>query len=475
MKKAITDIAYQQGWIIENKSPLTLSYHKDSNMEFSLEIERYYQQVGEKNLLKQKQFDELHAKLNKTAINADADIYNQNLMDMVQTIEDMEVEDIENDDAPAIQYINRIIQGAMQQKASDIHIEVFEERLNIRYRLDGILQDILSTPSRVSHLLLARIKIMAQLDVSEKRLPQDGRLSFEYNGEQIDVRVSTLPTQKSERIVLRILKKEVQDLYVENLGMNKTAQTAYKQSLAHNNGMVLVSGPTGAGKTTTLYAGVQSINNSDINIMTVEDPIEYNLEGVNQTQVNTNIDMTFERGLRAILRQDPDVILIGEIRDDVTANIAVQSSLTGHLVLSTLHANDAVSTLTRLLNIGVEPHYIASTLKVIIAQRLVRKLCKCKKKVSADVVAQKLLGCKKDQKIYEANGCEECNNIGYKGRLGVFEIATNDENLSKALMEGVPEKQLAKSIKYITTLSEDAKKKILDGETTVSEYFRVLG
>jgi general secretion pathway protein E len=319
------------------------------------------------------------------------------------------------DDAPAIRLINGIIADAARQGVSDIHIEPYETGLIVRMRVDGVLRETLRMPPHVAPVVVSRIKVMARLDIAERRVPQDGRIGLTIGGKLLDVRVSTLPSRAGERVVLRILDKENAGLDLDVLGMPPAILDVYRDALAEPNGIVLVTGPTGSGKTTTLYSGLRLLNDGSRNILTVEDPVEYAIDGVGQTQVNDKVGLSFATGLRAILRQDPDVVMVGEIRDRETADIAVQASLTGHVVLSTVHTNDAVGAITRLRDMKIEPFLLASTLRAVIAQRLVRRLCPtCREPIQATGSVSALLGFDPGTVIYQAKGCGECGNSGYK-------------------------------------------------------------
>ena len=390
-----------------------------------------------------------------------------------------ETEDLleQEDDAPIIRLINAILTEAVKTAASDIHIETFEKQLVVRFRVDGILREIVRPKRALAPLLVSRIKVMSKLDIAEKRVPQDGRISLRVGGREVDIRVSTMPSANGERIVLRLLDKNAGRLNIDHLGMSERDLGAIKNILAQPHGILLVTGPTGSGKTTTLYAGLSEINDKSRNILTVEDPIEYNLPGVGQTQVNTKVDMTFARGLRAILRQDPDVVMIGEIRDLETAEIAVQASLTGHMVLSTLHTNSAVGSITRLMDMGVEPFLISSSLVGIIAQRLVRVLCEeCKESYEADEATCKLLGVNPDTPptLFHAKGCSECNHLGYSGRLGIYEIIEVDNALRSLVHDKAGEKTLEDCARQSgPSIFDDGVRKVLAGVTTVEEVLRV--
>jgi len=382
------------------------------------------------------------------------------------------------DDAPIIRLINAILAEAIKENASDIHIEPFEQRLLVRLRVDGILHEVIQPPKELGSLLVSRIKVMAQLDIAEKRIPQDGRISLKLAGKAIDVRVSTLPTGGGERVVLRLLDNQAGRLSLENMGMDKAIQLLVKELIVRPHGIILVTGPTGSGKTTTLYAVLTELNDSKRNLITVEDPIEYYLEGVGQTQVNNKVDMTFARGLRAILRQDPDVVMVGEIRDSETANIAVQASLTGHMVLSTLHTNTAVGSITRLRDMGVEPFLLSSSLVAVIAQRLVRVLCSsCREAYEpSSIEKQKLdITINEPVKFYRAVGCPACNYQGFKGRTGVYELLIVDNEIRNLIHDDASEQAIElQARKKTQSIQVDGARLVLHGITTTDEIFRVI-
>lgn len=379
------------------------------------------------------------------------------------------------DDAPAIRLINGIIAEAARQGVSDIHIEPYETGLVVRMRVDGVLRETLRMPPHVAPVLVSRIKVMARLDIAERRVPQDGRIGLTLGGKLLDVRVSTLPSRAGERVVLRILDKENAGLSLDVLGMSPTMDQVFRSALHEPNGIILVTGPTGSGKTTTLYAGLRELNDGTRNILTVEDPVEYAMEGVGQTQVNSKVGLTFAAGLRAILRQDPDVVMVGEIRDRETADIAVQASLTGHLVLSTVHTNDAVGAITRLRDMKIEPFLLASTLRAVIAQRLVRRLCPhCRQPVQADKSACALLGLDLGTVISHAVGCAECNHTGYKGRIGVFEAIRIDDSIRRLINEGCDETLIARqAFLNAPNLGSAARALVRAGETSAEEAIRI--
>ena len=382
-----------------------------------------------------------------------------------------------DDDAPIIRLINALLTEAIKVDASDIHIEPFETRMRVRFRVDGMLREILQPPSNIAPLVISRIKVMAKLDIAEKRLPQDGRISLRVAGRSVDVRVSTLPSGHGERVVMRLLDKQAGRLDLEQLGMSESASEVLNSLLHKPHGIILVTGPTGSGKTTTLYAGLSRLNVKSRNILTVEDPIEYYIDGIGQTQVNSKVDMSFARGLRSILRQDPDVVMIGEIRDLETASIAVQASLTGHLVLSTLHTNTAIGAITRLRDMGVEPFLLASSLVGVLAQRLVRNLCPdCKKSHAPTDSEREWLGMKSDDSsnIYTADGCETCNYQGYVGRSGLYELVSIDETLLDMIHDGASEHEMEQHARTkSTSLRQDGRRMILKGITSLEEVIRV--
>jgi general secretion pathway protein E len=380
-----------------------------------------------------------------------------------------------DDEAPVIRLINGLIAEAVKLRASDIHVEPFENKLSVRLRIDGVLQEVISLAGRIAPLLVSRIKVMARLDIAEKRLPQDGRLSLTIGSKALDVRVSTLPSQHGERVVMRLLDKTQGHLELEQLGMEPRTLRAFRKALAEPNGIVLVTGPTGSGKTTTLYAALAELNDRTTNILTVEDPVEYALDGVGQTQVNPRVGMTFAAGLRAILRQDPDVVMVGEIRDAETAQIAVQGSLTGHLVLSTVHTNSAISAVTRLRDMGIESFLLAPTLKAVVAQRLVRRLCEaCKTQVAATAVECEALAVGAAA-LWKPVGCPACKNTGYKGRLGIYEIVTVHDELKAQIHADAAEQDLAAiAFQGTETLAQCGFRHVMTGATSVEEVFRVV-
>ena len=381
------------------------------------------------------------------------------------------------DDAPIIRLINAILSQAVRDQASDIHIETFEDRLSVRYRIDGVLAEVLSPKRMLAPLLVSRLKVMAKLDIAEKRVPQDGRISVKIAGHAVDIRMSTIPSAHGERVVLRLLDTAAGQLQLGQLAMNEQVLEAYRRHLHSPHGIILVTGPTGSGKTTTLYAGLSYINESTRNILTIEDPVEYMLPGIGQTQVNPKVDMTFARGLRAILRQDPDVVMVGEIRDLETGEIAVQASLTGHLVLSTLHTNTAIGAITRLKDMGIEPFLVSSSLLAVMSQRLVRLLCReCREAHTPTDAERELLRLPPGEEVtlYEARGCRQCNYTGYRGRTGIYELIEVDDALRAMIYEGASEQaMLTHARQHYPGIESDGRRRILAGETSIAEVMRV--
>ncbi|HET6604735.1 MAG TPA: type II secretion system ATPase GspE [Xanthomonadaceae bacterium] len=381
------------------------------------------------------------------------------------------------DDAPIIRLINALLTEAVRQNASDIHIEPFEDRLLVRFRIDGVLREVLAPAKGIAAAVVSRIKIMAKLDIAEKRLPQDGRISLRVAGRPVDVRVSTIPSGHGERVVMRLLDKQAGRLDLTELGMDASTRERVDGLIHRPHGIVLVTGPTGSGKTTTLYAALSRLNDATRNILTVEDPVEYFLDGIGQTQVNPKVEMTFARGLRAILRQDPDVVMVGEIRDLETARIAVQASLTGHLVLSTLHTNTAVGAVTRLRDMGIEPFLLSSSLLGVLAQRLVRVLDPDTREAYAPSVAEfAALGRDPDPEIrlYRPSAEATGGGGGYRGRTGLYELVLVDETLRGLIHEGAPESaQLAHARSRTPSMLDDGWHKLVAGITSIDEVLRV--
>ncbi|HJV35608.1 type II secretion system ATPase GspE [Geomonas sp.] len=377
------------------------------------------------------------------------------------------------DEAPVIRLLNSILFQAVKERASDIHIEPFERELEVRFRIDGILYKMLSPPKVIQEALTSRVKIMSGLNIAEKRLPQDGRIKVKVAGRDVDIRVSLIPTFFGERVVLRLLDKQRGILSLKEIGLGERDDAYMNRLLARTSGIILVTGPTGSGKSTTLYAALNQINSPEKNIITVEDPIEYQLKGVGQIQVNPKIELTFASGLRSILRQDPDIVMIGEIRDAETAEIAMQASLTGHLVLSTLHTNDAATAVTRLIDMGIEPFMVASSLSAVLAQRLVRVICPyCKESYVPD---RAYPGVELPPLLYRGRGCDKCFNLGTMGRMGIYELLPVDSEICSMIIRqassgAIKEYAISKGMR---TLREDGLEKAAHGLTTIEEVLRV--
>lgn len=395
----------------------------------------------------------------------------------VQSLEDIN-EDILNeiDNAPVVRLVNSIIRQAIKERASDIHIEPFENRVRIRFRIDGELQDIM-TPSKSTHsAIITRLKIMGKMNIAEKRLPQDGRIEVSIDNRDIDMRISVLPTVYGEKVVIRLLDRSNFLLNKFQLGFTEANLERFNKVIKNPHGIILVTGPTGSGKTTTLYTILKELNTINKNIITVEDPVEYRLYGINQVQVNNKAGLTFASGLRSILRQDPDIIMIGEIRDTETAKIAVRSAITGHLVISTLHTNDAPSVIIRLKDMGIEPYLISNSLVGVVAQRLVRKVCtNCKTEYLPNAMEQETLNISKDTVLYKGKGCSHCYNTGYKGRTAIHEILTVDGKIREMIdnIESLDEINKKAIEKGMVTLRENCKQLVLDGITTIEELLRI--
>src|ERR1700704_2733945 len=380
-----------------------------------------------------------------------------------------------DDEAPIIRLINALLTQAVKENASDIHIEPYENRLVIRFRVDGVLREVLQTKRAVAPLVVSRIKVMAKLDIAEKRLPQDGRISLRIAGRAVDVRVSTIPAGHGERVVLRLLDKQAGRLDLTALGMEAHTEKLIDELIFKPHGILLVTGPTGSGKTTSLYAALERLNDNTRNIMTVEDPIEYYIDGIGQTQVNTKVEMTFARGLRAILRQDPDVVMIGEIRDLETAQIAVQASLTGHLVLSTLHTNTAAGAITRLRDMGIEPFLLSSSLIGVLAQRLVRVLSPdSKQPFQAGEYERRLLNLQSDEPSPTLYRPGRDATGGYRGRSGIYELIVADDTMRTMIHDGASEQEIERHARAATpSIRDDGRARVLRGETTIEEVLRV--
>jgi len=388
----------------------------------------------------------------------------------------------ESEDAPIIRLVGKTIEEALQQRASDIHIEPFQQRMRIRYRIDGVLKEVASLETTLLAPMTSRLKIMAGLDIAEKRKPQDGRIAFKAEGRDIDIRTSVLPGSHGETIVMRLLDKEKGLMSLEKLGFEGQDRERFRSLIARPNGIMLVTGPTGSGKTTTLYAALQQLNRSDVKIITAEDPVEFNIQGINQCQVRARIGLTFARILRAMLRQAPNVILVGEIRDKETAEIAVQAALTGHLVFSTLHTNDSASAITRLVDMGVKPFLVAASVQGVLAQRLLRVVCKqCREPYNPSAAELRSIGVDPlnvgEATFFRAGGCPECEHSGYRGRLGIYELLQMDNQLREMTFRGEPMVRLrdyAWQSGGMSTLLQDGVRKVMAGHTTIPELLRVV-
>ncbi|QFT61977.1 GspE/PulE family protein [Roseivivax sp. THAF30] len=384
----------------------------------------------------------------------------------------------QNDDAPVVRLINALLLQAVKEGASDMHVEVEERRLVVRFRVDGVLRDVIEPKRALAPLLASRLKVMGKLDIAEKRLPQDGRVSVRVGGYELDVRISTLPSQFGERVVLRLLDRGQTQRGIAHLGMSEHDRAAFEHVIAAPEGLVLVTGPTGSGKTTSLYAALGHLNDRERNILTVEDPIEYSMDGIGQMQVNPKTDLTFARGLRALLRQDPDVIMVGEIRDAETAKIAVESAMTGHLVLSTLHTNTAIGAVSRLIDMGVERFLLAPMVRGLVAQRLVRRLCaECRAPHELSAAESKLLSgaLPEGEKVWRAAGCEACGQSGYRGRLPIYEIVVADREIEAMIHSGASEADLTAAARAKAPgILQDGARKMCEGLTTADEVVRAV-
>jgi general secretion pathway protein E len=437
--------------------------------------------------------------LGATIIDAINAVYDRSVNEAEQLVGEMEAQDLDSlaheleepqdlldadDEAPIIRLVNSLLFRAAKERASDIHIEPMERELLVRFRIDGVLQEIIKPPKRYQSSILSRVKIMSQLNIAEKRLPQDGRIRIKLAGRDIDIRVSTIPTTYGERIVMRLLDKNATLLDLAEIGMGPETLEGMAQVIRRSHGIVLVTGPTGSGKTTTLYAALSRINTPDLNILTVEDPVEYQLKGIGQMAINPKIGLSFANGLRSFLRQDPDVIMVGEIRDKETAEIAIQASLTGHLVFSTVHTNDAAGAVTRLVEMGVEPFLVASSLTGILAQRLVRRVCPdCKVAYEPTDVELRELGLSRQTlhsrygatQIYKASGCAACGKNGYRGRTGIYELLMVDDDVRPLILKNVDSGSIKKIAvgKGMLTLLDDGARKVAAGETTIEEVLSV--
>ncbi|MGO0060216.1 GspE/PulE family protein [Brevibacillus fluminis] len=402
---------------------------------------------------------------------------NELMEDLPQDPSQMENE-LADEDSPIVRLVNQLIQQAVQTRASDIHFDPQEDSLRVRLRIDGLLRTERTLPRHMTNIVTARLKIMANLNIAERRIPQDGRLKMEINMKEIDIRVSTLPTLYGEKVVMRLLDLSTAISDVERLGFNKRNIGLFQKMLDVPSGLILITGPTGTGKSSTLYAALNRLNGEDVNIITVEDPVEYQLEGVNQVQVNPAAGMTFAKGLRAILRQDPNIVMVGEVRDLETAEIAIRASLTGHLVLSTLHTNDAVSTITRLVDMGIPPFLLSSSLTGVVSQRLVRRICSdCRIEVEPTAHERSLLERRglQWQKLYKGQGCGNCSMTGYRGRLAIHEVLMVDDTLRRMILENRSAREYRQhAVKNgMILLLDDGLLKVLQGHTTIDEVLRV--
>ena len=402
----------------------------------------------------------------------------EGIEDDIELVEEMEDEDItgqEGQNAPVVKLVNTLLAEAVKLGASDVHIEPYERNMRVRYRVDGILSEVMEPPIKLKNAITSRIKIMAELDIAERRIPQDGRIKLKIGTKKVDLRVSTLPCIFGEKVVMRILDKGNLNLDLADFGMEQKAIDDIYEAIASPFGMVLVTGPTGSGKTTTLYSCLAKLNNSERNIMTAEDPVEYNIDGINQVQVREDVGLTFAAALKAFLRQDPNIVMVGEIRDLETGGIATKAALTGHLVLSTLHTNDAPSTINRMIDMGIEPFLVASSTVLIMAQRLVRRICKsCKEEIKLSEEALKDLALKPGTSVFKGKGCDQCNGTGYSGRQGLYEVMPVTPEIRELILDRAPTNEIQKlAIKQgMLTLRQDGLIKVAKGVTTVEEVLR---
>jgi len=467
---------------LENETP-QLIYRSDLDLSALLEIQRRLGKKFTTQSISDQEFkhrlNQAYQKANHEAMQAAEDIGSD--IDLSRLADEIpETNDLAEaeDDAPVIRLINAILSQAVRERASDIHIETFEEKLVVRFRIDGVMTEVLSPKRMLASLLISRLKVMAKLDIAEKRIPQDGRISIKLAGHAVDIRVSTIPSAHNERVVLRLLDKQAGQLKLDQLCMSPAVLKGFRQALDAPHGIILVTGPTGSGKTTSLYAGLEAINTSERNILTIEDPVEYLLPGIGQTQVNNKVDMTFARGLRAVLRQDPDVVMVGEIRDVETAEIAVQASLTGHLVLSTLHTNTAVGAITRLQDMGIEPFLLSSSVIGLMAQRLIRLLCvECKESYQADEAELALLGIDEPNaspELFRPIGCPACKGSGYSGRTAIYEFIRVDDELRSLIYKAGNEQELMVCARqHSESIQDDGRRRVLAGDTSMAEVLRV--
>jgi len=466
---AIDDVRFLSG--------MKISVHVAAESAITEAIEKYY---PKKEAVKVS----AHRKAGKKDVMEieDLDKVIGSALEDIAIVEEKEDADaLKETDAPIVKLVNSILMNAINSRASDIHIEPSEETLRIRYRIDGVLSPVLKLPIKIKNAITSRVKIMSHLDISERRLPQDGRIKLKLGDDrQIDFRVSTLPTLFGEKVVMRLLDKSNLQLDLTRLGFDEKPLHDFLEAVEKPYGMILVTGPTGSGKTTTLYSALSQLNKPGVNIMTAEDPVEYNFFGINQVQIKEEIGLTFASSLRSFLRQDPDIIMVGEIRDFETAEIAVKSALTGHLVLSTLHTNDAPSTIIRLTNMGIEPFLVSSSVILILAQRLARKICEnCKEKQEISETALLKIGFTPDKikeiKCYAGMGCPECNRSGYKGRIALYEVMPVKDELKELILQGASGADIKKEAVRLgmSTLRQSGIKKVMDGVTTIEEILRV--
>jgi len=470
-----------QALLIDVNGAMVCRHQQDCPLSALAEVQRIAGSLINFEQVLPEQFDEALNELyrdNVTNAAQEAASADNDLASLAETA--ASVDDLldQRDDAPVVRLINAMLLEAIKEKASDIHIEIEERRLAVRFRTDGVLREVLQPSRSLAPLLVSRIKVMGKLDIAEKRLPQDGRVSLRVGGYELDVRVSTIPSQYGERVVLRLLERGQTRLGLQHLGMSTDDLCVFENILQRPNGLLLVTGPTGSGKTTSLYAALDALNDRSRNIMTVEDPIEYSLDGVGQMQVNAKTELTFARGLRAILRQDPDVIMVGEIRDRETAQTAVESAMTGHLVLSTLHTNSAIGAISRLVDMGVERYLLAPMLRGLVAQRLVRKICQhCREPRPATVSDCQALGnlLKPGDIHYTGRGCSECFDQGFSGRLALYEVIKIDARLEHLIHNGAPEAELIAAARQASpSLIADGVRQMLAGQTSLEEVLRVV-
>lgn len=456
-------------------------YQHDTDQLSILEAQRFSQQPCELEQVDSDTFDrEIQHLYEQSGSNAEqtmADInVNLNLQEVAEQLSEPADLLESEDDAPIIKLINALLAESIRENASDIHIDVYETHMIIRMRVDGVMRELLQPPRSLANLIISRIKIMAKLDISERRLPMDGRISIRIAGRPVDVRVSTMPASHGERVVLRLLDKQAGRLQLDEIGMVPKMVTAIDELISRPHGIILVTGPTGSGKTTTLYAALTRLDKKQRNIMTIEDPIEYHLDGIAQSQVNSKVDFNFARGLRAILRQDPDVVMVGEIRDAETVRIAIQASLTGHLVLSTLHTNSAIGAITRLLDMGTEPFLLSSSLNGVLAQRLIRTLCnKCKTPYQPDMQQRDLLYIDDaEQILFAPAGCTHCGNTGYRGRTSIHELVIVDDALRRLIHDNAGQHEIEELVfSRANTLRQSGYHKVLQGISSIEEVLRV--